>query len=559
MSLRTLTIRLPATHPHPHPITNLLFTIAAARPQPQQQRRLQRHQKQTTRLFSASAVSDPSNLVQVYVSRSTDPYLNLSVEHFLLRRSHPDSVVLLLYANRPCVVIGRNQNPWVEVNLGLVNRRGILRRLRPGSGAVVESESESGSEIQDETRDRSRGDEDGNDDVLLVRRRSGGGTVFHDAGNVNYSVICPPAAFDRDKHAEMVVRALRRLIKLPHAAVRVNERHDIVLDISPSLSSSSTSALSSSSSSSSSLRTAAIDIDLDTDTNTGMTAEAGQATNLTDIKTFKISGSAYKLTRTRSLHHGTCLLSSPHLPILGRLLRSPAAPYIKARGVESVRSPVRNVGGKNNIISPIAFEDAVIDEFRAMYLSTSPSPSPSQTQAQAQAKTVVLSADLVEAIPEVRAGVAELRSLDWIYAQTPQFVFSSHPTADDPRPRPDPPADLPASFFPTAPSSGPPSLGSCSDSGLGLAGSPPADVTSPPGGGGLQMTVRHGQITEVLVPAASGTAGSTGGDDGNGNSAGLVTSLKGLHLHRVDDWRAHVGSGNESVGRWLNRLFGVGG
>ncbi|KAI1195005.1 hypothetical protein F5X97DRAFT_335675 [Nemania serpens] len=410
------------------------------------------NQSRPTRFFSAEAVSRPSNLVQVYISRSTDPYLNLSIEHFLLRRSHADSVVLLLYTNRPCVVIGRNQNPWVEVNLGL---------------------------RKDVTND--------DDDVLLVRRRSGGGTVFHDAGNVNYSVICPPAAFDRDKHAEMVVRALRRLTKtLPHAAVRVNERHDIVLDIPQSASSSSPSSSS--------------PADVNT-SSTGMEEDANAATNPADannIRTFKISGSAYKLTRTRSLHHGTCLLCSPHLPFLGRLLRSPAAPYIKARGVESVRSPVRNVGGG---ISTAAFEDAVVEEFLSMYQSQTKPHSQSQTQSQSQARAQIITLDAASAagsIPEVIAGVAELRSGDWIYAQTPQFVFSSHPTADDPRPRPDLPADLPSS---------------------------------------------------------AATAAAGGDSDGDG----LVSSLKGLHLHHVDDWRARVGSGNESVGRWLNRLFGVGG
>lgn len=391
------------------------------------------------------------------------------------------------------------------MDLGLVNRRGILRRLRAGlKSAAVESENgnegekENASEVGNGNGEAARrGDvtsprEDADDaDVLLVRRRSGGGTVFHDAGNVNYSVICPPAAFDRDKHAEMVVRALRGLLnKTPHA-VRVNERHDIVLDI-----------------------------------DAGATTDPADADN---VRTFKISGSAYKLTRTRSLHHGTCLLSSPHLPLISRLLRSPAAPYIKARGVESVRSPVRNVGGGG--ISTAAFEDAVVAEFLTMY--------------EARAETVILDPAAAESIPEVRAGVAELRSLDWIYAQTPQFVFSSHPTADDPRPRPDLPADLPSSFFPTSPSPSSSPTGSSADADVGNTITP-----------GLQMTVRHGQITEVIVPGAASNGGDGDGDEDDG---GLVSSLKGLHLHHIDDWRARVGAGNESVGRWLNRLFGVGG
>lgn len=234
--------------------------------------------------------SQPSSRVQVYVSHSHDPYLNLSAEHFLLQKSHPESTILFLYTNDPCIVIGRNQNPWLEVNLGL------LRGFKARTG----------------------GHDDGGktSSVSLVRRRSGGGAVFHDSGNVNFSVICPPPAFDRNKHAEMVVRALRGL-GVPTA--RVNERHDLVVD---------------------------------------RQGHGGAAA----AETFKISGSAYKLTRLRSLHHGTCLLSSPNLADIGRLLRSPAEPYVKARGVESVRSRICNVG-----VPAGDFMDAVRREFGDMY------------------------------------------------------------------------------------------------------------------------------------------------------------------------------------------------
>ncbi|KAI3320676.1 hypothetical protein HD806DRAFT_227108 [Xylariaceae sp. AK1471] len=463
-----------------------------------------------SRFFSAEAISHPSNKVQVYISRSTDPYLNLSIEHFLLQKSHPDSVVLLLYTNRPCVVIGRNQNPWVEVNLGLVNQPGILRQLRARTGSVVGNvniaEHESGSNADKTGLGREA--EDDEDNVLLVRRRSGGGTVFHDAGNVNYSVICPPASFDRNKHAEMVVRALQSL-NIAYG-VRVNERHDIVLDVTTSNQNSTSNNFQS------------------RDTDMDMKTERKEYVN-----TYKISGSAYKLTRMRSLHHGTCLLSSPHLHFLSQLLRSPAAPYIKARGVESVRSPVRNVGVSNS-----KFEDAVVAEFRAMY-ETKLNPKTEITNenqqhqqnrdsntSKSKIEIEILNPADVYQIPEVQAGVTELKSRDWIYAQTPQFTFSSHPTADDPRPRPDLPTDLPSSLFPTT--------------------NPDPDLNPAPG---LQMTVRHAEITDVAAGADS--VGVTGNNN-------LVDSLKGLHLHHIKDWRSHVGNENESVGQWLNGLFGVG-
>lgn len=246
-------------------------------------------------------VGQPSNLVQSYISRSHDPYLNLSIEHYLLQHSPHDSKILFLYVNRPSIVLGRNQNPWLEVNLRLLNDG-----KKAAQGLLG--------------------------DVQLVRRRSGGGTVFHDEGNVNWCVISPPADFTRDKHAEMVVRALRQ-----HGIerARVNERHDIVLDHGQ--------------------------IRHEHDANdlhrTPFTSD-----DPTAPRSIKVSGSAYKLTRKRAMHHGTCLLSSPNLSIIPRYLRSPACPYIKAKGVESVSSPVGNIGLEVGV-----FTQAVCEAFSAMY------------------------------------------------------------------------------------------------------------------------------------------------------------------------------------------------
>lgn len=245
------------------------------------------------------ATTDPARKSQIYISQSRNPYLNLSIEHYLLQKTPPDSTVLFLYTNRPSIVIGRNQNPWLEINLGLL-----------ASGPLS---------------------------VDLVRRRSGGGTVFHDEGNVNYCVICPTESFNRDKHADMVVRALR---KLGVARAQVNERHDIVL-----------------------------------------------AHDQVGSRPLKVSGSAYKLTRLRSLHHGTCLLSSPNIDGIGSYLRSPARPFIKARGVESVSSPIGNTHVPN-----ADFEAYVVREFGEMYGPRSPS---------------VVSEDIID-VPEIQKGFEEL-------------------------------------------------------------------------------------------------------------------------------------------------------
>ncbi|TFA98393.1 Putative lipoate-protein ligase A [Trichoderma ghanense] len=298
----------------------------------------------TTR-FSTDAASHPSNRVQIYLSHSTDPLLNLSVEHRLLQITPPDSTILTLYVNAPSIVFGRNQNPWLQVNLGR------LAQIAQNPSAAGWNDAA----------------------VQLVRRRSGGGAVFHDGGNVNFSVICPPERFDRNKHAEMVVRALKALSR-PNT--RVNERHDIVMDVASS---------------------------------------AQKAT-------YKVSGSAYKLTRLRSLHHGTCLLRSPNLSSISGLLRSPAQGYLDARGVDSVRSPVRNVDVDND-----EFKDAVVREFEGMY---------GEVQLRDEFDDTALQ------VEEIRKGYEELGSKSWTWGQTPRFAFSTHPTEEDPRPRAELPFDL---------------------------------------------------------------------------------------------------------------------
>lgn len=231
-------------------------------------------------------VTNPKSKYQIYISNAHDPYLNLSIEHFLLQKSPADSTILFLYVNKPCVVIGRNQNPWLETNLRKI-------KSRPAKGFITyEHEPQ---------------------DVQLVRRRSGGGTVFHDHGNVNYCVICPTADFNRDKHAEMVARVLRA--HTPR--VRVNERHDIVLDQG--------------------------NFQEDDRPDPADMHRTGYHCEGTSPPPLKVSGSAYKLTRLRSLHHGTCLLNSWNIDSISEYLRSPAKPFLKARGVESVRSPIGNV------------------------------------------------------------------------------------------------------------------------------------------------------------------------------------------------------------------------
>ena len=309
-----------------------------------------------------SRVQDTGLKYQIYTSKSNNPFLNLSIEHFLLQKSPADSTILFFYVDRPSVVIGRNQNPWLEADLKLL-RRGSSLKAWATDGSVQKL----------------------NATIDIVRRRSGGGAVFHDYGNVNYCVICPTQDFTRDKHAEMVVKAIRP----DNPRARVNERHDIVLDQG---------------------QPGANGSQLDTTDmhETEFQTDAQQA--------LKVSGSAYKLTRARSLHHGTCLLDSPNIKELSQYLKSPARPFLKARGVESVRSPVGNVyaGFKGDAASH--FQGCVVGSFTTLY-GLGPDclagfkHASARSELQQGAGWVCSSLDdSLASIPEIHAGIKELQA-----------------------------------------------------------------------------------------------------------------------------------------------------
>ena len=100
-------------------------------------------------------------------SQSTDVYRNLAVEEWLLDHA-PQLPVLFLYVNDPCVVIGKNQNPWRECRLSLMEEEG----------------------------------------VPLARRISGGGAVYHDPGNLNVSIIVDRTQYVEQKQYDLIFQCL---------------------------------------------------------------------------------------------------------------------------------------------------------------------------------------------------------------------------------------------------------------------------------------------------------------------------------------------------------------
>ncbi|KAL1411272.1 hypothetical protein Q8F55_002223 [Vanrija albida] len=131
--------------------------------------------------------SEKRQLPAAYVSTSTNPWFNLSYEDWLLRNTPVSQPLLFIYRNEQCVVIGRNQNPWKETT-----PRQLLA-----------------------------------DGIPLVRRRSGGGTVYHDMGNTNFSIMLPRVTFTRSGGANLVAKAIRERLDVPSCTV--NSRNDVIV------------------------------------------------------------------------------------------------------------------------------------------------------------------------------------------------------------------------------------------------------------------------------------------------------------------------------------------
>ena len=106
--------------------------------------------------------------LQVIISTQYDPFLNRAVEQYLTERQESDTVTLYLWKNERTVVIGYNQNPFSECNVKLLL------------------------------------DEGGH----LMRRGTGGGAVYHDLGNINFSFVADKSLYDVRKQLSVIQDAL---------------------------------------------------------------------------------------------------------------------------------------------------------------------------------------------------------------------------------------------------------------------------------------------------------------------------------------------------------------
>ncbi|PLT47338.1 lipoate--protein ligase [Paenibacillus sp. FSL W8-1187] len=194
-----------------------------------------------------------------------DPSLNLALEEYILRHLPADNDYLLFYINEPSIIIGKNQNTLEEINEEYVKEQGIH----------------------------------------VVRRLSGGGAVYHDHGNLNYSFITKDdgeSFRNYRKFTAPVIEALRSM----GVEAELSGRNDI---------------------------------------------QVGER---------KISGNAQFATRGRMYTHGTLLFQSDISHVASALKVNPEK--FKSKSTKSVRSRVAN-------ISEFLQEPMSVEQFRSRLLS----------------------------------------------------------------------------------------------------------------------------------------------------------------------------------------------
>ena len=126
-------------------------------------------------------------MTRLLVLQTTEPEFNLAAEEFIFSQTKDDAVIL--WQNKNAVIIGRNQNTLSEINQKVIEKHGIS----------------------------------------VVRRITEGGAVFHDLGNINYSIIAPQGedgALNFKKFAAPIVEILSEL----GVKAEFSGRNDLLID-----------------------------------------------------------------------------------------------------------------------------------------------------------------------------------------------------------------------------------------------------------------------------------------------------------------------------------------
>lgn len=205
-----------------------------------------------------------------YISNSFDPTVNLSLEEYLLDHCKENETILYLWQNNKTVVIGKNQNPYKECKIDLIKKDG----------------------------------------VTLVRRLSGGGAVYHDKGNLNFTFISHKRSFNVKKQLDVILDSLKVF---------------------------------------------------------GISGEISGRNDLTYLGK-KFSGNAFMNRQDYKCHHGTILVNSK----LKNMVRYLTPPEIKitSKGIKSIRSRVLNLHKYNKSLTCSSLIDILFNTFDKTYTGT---------------------------------------------------------------------------------------------------------------------------------------------------------------------------------------------
>ena len=197
-------------------------------------------------------------------SSTFDPWYNLALEELLLKHVGQNEIILYLWQNHNTVVVGKNQNCWKECR---------CRELEKDGGK-------------------------------LARRLSGGGAVYHDRGNLNFTFIMDKKLYNLEKQLMVIIEALKKI---------------------------------------------------------GIEADFSGRNDITTLGK-KFSGNAFYNTRDKVLHHGTLLINSDFSKLTTYLQVSKEK--IEAKGIESLKSRVINL----KEIKPLITLEEVIRNLESTFI-----------------------------------------------------------------------------------------------------------------------------------------------------------------------------------------------
>ena len=204
---------------------------------------------------------------RLVISEETNPYYNLALEEELLKTVRNNENILYLWQNDKTVVIGRNQNPYLECNIDYMNENNIF----------------------------------------LARRISGGGAVFHDLANLNFTFVTKEENVDLEKQ----MKVLKLAVEGFGLKVEFSGRNDLLVN--------------------------------------------GR----------KFSGHAFYNEDGNYFHHGT-LMGNVNVNILGDVL-NPSKLKLKSKGIKSVKSRVINLNELNNEITIESLKNSLEKAFEKIY------------------------------------------------------------------------------------------------------------------------------------------------------------------------------------------------